>query len=289
MRDYTKESSMVARFTSALFAVIIVSVGVLGVVGCAPQETEEAIDSHLRDELIGTWFAYRDNVIENMWTFRRDGTCTNDGWPNSPALTDRPEPPYHIDGRYQVYSNRVEVYVGGEDGPSDTLTLEEPVISFHRLVYGASNFPVAFLRERTAVGRDYVADEEERPQAPLNTDNLYGSWVAFSGGFPINTWTLKDDGTFTNEGWEPLDPRTILVRRLYQVKGTYEVSGHRVVLSNDKVLRFDPATNQVADVQMVDNQIVLYNVVADDSRLVYTNEQGLPVVFRHGTVSPTNW
>ena len=259
-------------------------------VSCGGDEQMEATDVGLADELVGTWFAYRANFIENMWTFRRDGTCSNDGWPDGPIKPDRTVPPYHLDGTYNVYSNRVEVYVEIGEGMSDTLLLSDPKITFNRLVYTSANFPVVFLRERAAMGQGYVGATEERPEAMLDAANIVGDWVAFAGGYPANTWQFNDDGTFVNTGWAPLDPRTILIRRLYQVNGSYTVTGQRILLTNGDVRRFDPATNQlIGEPEGLDEEIVLYNAAVLNERLVYTNIEGLPVVFRHGAVTPTNW
>lgn len=276
---------------SGLFAwILIAGMLIIGAVGCAERDTGEAADTGLRDDLIGTWFAYRDNVIENMWTFRRDGTVTNDGWPGLPTTTEPTLPPYHIEGRYAVTSGQIEVYVDFGEGLIDTLHLRNPNITHNRLVYRAADFPVVFLRERAAVGQEYAAASGVRQENPIRSEQLAGSWVAFAGGYPANSWVFSNDGTFINEGWEPLDPRTILVRRTHQMEGSFEVSGHRVILHSGTVRWFDPETNSLADVQSLDNQeIVLYNVVVRDGLLVYTNEQGLPVVYRHGTVTPTNW
>jgi hypothetical protein len=276
---------------SGLFAwILIAGTFIISAVGCAESDTREAADTSLRDDLIGTWFAYRDNVIENMWTFKRDGTVTNDGWPGSLSATEPALPPYHIEGRYAVKSGQVEVYVDLGEGLTDTLHLRNPSVTHNRLVYTAAEFPVVFLRERAAVGQEYTAASSVREERPIRPEQLTGSWVAFAGGYPANAWEFRGDGTFMNEGWEPLDPRTILIRRTHQVEGTFEVSGHRVILHSGAVKRFDPETNSVADVQSLDNhEIVLYNVVVRDGLLVYTNEQGLPVVYRQGAVTPTNW
>lgn len=261
-----------------------------GIIGCAEQNSSDDADVSLRDELVGTWFAYRDNVIENMWTFRRDGSVTNDGWPGLPTMNDPVPPPYHLEGRYAVKSGTIEVYIDVTENLTDTLYLREPLITHNRLVYSTSDYPVVFLRERAAVGQEYSSSRTAESEAPIRVEQLVGGWVAFAGGYPANTWTFRDDGVFVNEGWEPLDPRTILVRRTHQVEGRYEVSGHRVILHSGNVRRFDPKTNSVADVQSLDSQeIVLYNVVVREGLLVYTNEQGLPVAYRPGTVTPTNW
>ncbi|HDS74249.1 MAG TPA: hypothetical protein ENN56_01780, partial [Firmicutes bacterium] len=81
---------------SGLFAwILIAGTFIIGAIGCAESDTRESADTNLQGDLIGTWFAYRDNVIENMWTFKRDGTVSNDGWPGMPSATEPALPPYH--------------------------------------------------------------------------------------------------------------------------------------------------------------------------------------------------
>ena len=271
----------------ALAAITLVSFGACGKAEQTPEQP-----SVQADELAGTWFAYRDNAIENMWTFHRDGTCSNDGWPVSVLDTLHALPPYHLEGTYRVAAGRIEVVITLEDGATDTVFMREPGISSNRLVYsvGPSNEPVVFLRERAAVGQDMSGSvEEDGDDGADLSSQVIGDWVAFSNGFPANTWQFNEDGTFLNEGWARLDARAMLVKRLYQVSGRYTVSGRRVVLSNEKLLQFDPETNGVDTEIPLSERIVIYNVAISRDRLVYTNEMGLPVVFRRGTVTPTNW
>ncbi len=279
------------NWTQAAAGAFLVLIPAFVLIACAQQDPEKTADVRLTDELIGTWFAYRDNMIENMWTFRRDGTVSNDGWPDVAAKDGRIVPPYHVEGTYRVYPEHIEVYLDLNEQLSDTLILRNPKITHNRLVYDVAAFPVVFLRERAAVGQGYLGQgDRPRRDRALSAADLAGSWVAFAGGFPANVWSFNEDGSFLNEGWAPLDPRTIIVRRLYQIEGAYEVSGDRVILRNKQVRRFDPQTSEVADAQRLEDQeIVLYSVVVDGGRLIYTNDSGLPVAYRRGSVSPTNW
>ncbi len=259
--------------------------------GCGNTSRGPEDNSALSEELVGTWFAYRNNTIENMWIFRRDGTCSNDGWPVSILAAGQGMPPYHLRGAYRVTSDRVEIAITAEDGSTDTIHMREPVISDDRLVYsvGPTNEPVVFLRERTAASQETAPATEDETADPDLATKIVGSWAAFADGFPTNTWIFNEDGMFVNEGWARLDRRTMLVRRLYQVAGKYTLSGQRVVLTNEKLLQFDPETNSVNTEVPLSERIVLYDVAIMHDRLLYTNEVGLPVVFRHGVVTPTNW
>lgn len=273
------------RSHSAIFLAAVLLV-VLG--ACGEKAKETTAESPLSEELIGTWFAYHENVIENMWTFRRDGTCINDGWPGTPAA-DSPALPYHLEGTYIVSEDEIAVVVSLEGGMKDTVHLNDPGITMNRLIYSTGKAPVVFLRERAAVGQEMVAAGEAEAADPELAKKLVGSWVALTNGFPVNTWRFDEDGTFLNEGWERMNLQTFLVRRLYQVTGHYTVSGQRVVLTNEKLLQFDPETNRVDTEVPISERIVLYDAVVSKGRLVYTNEVGLPVAFRLGVVTPTNW
>ena len=273
-----------SRVGTTLMGVLLIALG-----ACGKPAEQPPQKSNLSDNLVGTWFAYRDNVIENMWTFRKDGTCINDGWPSARVLSGAPALPYHLEGAYRVGDDRITVTFALESGEHDTVVLYEPDITRNRLVYSVGDAPVVYLRERTAVGHEMAAAADSGAIDPDLPHKLVGSWVALTDGFPVNTWKFNADGTFENEGWSRMNPRMLLVRRLYQVTGRYDVSGQRVVLANERVLQFDPETNKV-DVEVpISERIVLYNVVISKGRLVYTNEVGLPVAFRPGVVSPTHW
>ena len=279
----------VNRINLRIIGVSLALIGALLSIGCRKSTVEKAAAQPLGEELIGTWFAYNENVIQNMWTFRRDGTCTNDGWPGS-GINDTAAPPYHLEGKYTIGRDRIDVLFPYEGG-ADTVSLRQPAITHNRLVYsvGPTDVPIIFLREREAVVQDVAVASDDAATDPELSAKLVGSWVAFANGFPDNTWTFNADGTFTNEGWEPLDPRVTLIRRQYQVNGRYTVSGNRVVLTNERMLQFDPKTNRIDAEVPLSERIVLYNVSMCDGRLVYTNEVGLPVAFRPGVVTPTNW
>jgi len=269
----------------------MVFVGVVAALlsACGKRAEETRAESSLSDEVTGTWFAYRDNVIENMWTFRRDGTCINDGWPSASLAPGNPTLPYHLEGSYRVSPERITVVFLLEGGAQNTVYLDNPDVTMNRLVYSVGNTPVVFLRERAAIGQEVGGVAEQAPADETLPQKLVGSWVALTGGFPANTWKFNEDGTFLNEGWARMNPRTLLVRRLHQVAGRYTVSGRRVILANEKLLQFDPETNRVNVEVPISERIVLYDVVVSKGRLVYTNEVGLPVAFRPGTVTPTNW
>jgi len=256
--------------------------------GCHQGPKQEAQTPGLAEDVAGTWFAYDGNVIKNMWTFRKDGTCTNDGWPGDGSESDA-IPPYHLEGTYRVAADRIEAAFT-VNGTRDTVVLQNPVISCNRLIYstGEARIPIVFLRERVAVAEKAAAANTEVADDPDLPRKLIGSWVAFARGFPDNTWQFNEDGTFLNEGWAPLDPRLVLVKRTYQVRGRYAVSGSRIILTNERLLQFDPQTDKVSTEVPLSDTIVLYSVEVRDGRLVYTNEAGLPVVFRPGTVTPTN-
>ena len=262
----------------ALFATCV------GVGGCSRRGSGESESSDLSKQIVGTWFAYRDNVIENMWTFREDGTCVNDGWPG-----DVQAPPYHLEGTYSVEAAKITVILRLEEGLTDTVILSDPDITNDRLVYSAGGIPVAFLRERTAAAAESAPTAEEGAPVAALADSIIGGWVAFLGGIPANTWQFNQNGTFVNEGWTQLSPGSVILKRTYQVSGKFAVTGSRVLLTNERIVHFGTGPQGENSEVAVSQNIVLYDVAVSRGRLVYTNEGGLPVAFRRGYVTPTEW
>ena len=262
---------------------------VLGILpGCGESDQQQAQSTALAQELVGTWFAYSDNTIDNMWTFRTDGTCINDGWPVREL--GRGALPYQLEGTYRIVNNSIEAVLqltGEGQDTTVTVLLEEPVITDNRLVYTTGGTPFVFLRERAAVAQAATENGNGNGADPELAQQILGNWAAFIAHFPVNTWSFSEDGTFTNEGWTRMGPT--LVKRQYQVQGTYEISGKHVVLTNQRILQFDPETSERIGDDPNTEQMRLYNVVLTSNRLVYTNEVGLPQVFRRGVVTPTNW
>jgi hypothetical protein len=273
------------RFRGSILALVFLPL-IFGA-GCTKSQKVDPA-AELAAEIVGTWFAYRDNVIENMWTFRQDGTCANDGWPGSPGAS-LPVPPYHLEGTYSVAAEEVVVVFNFAEGVNDTITLRDPEVTDDRLVYSVGGIPVAFLRERAAVGTEPTAPADSGIADPELPRALVGAWVALAGNFPTNTWKFNEDGTFINEGWARLNPEILVIKRTYQASGKYSVSGTRILLTNERITQFGSGSDGANTDIPVAEKIILYNVRVSRGRLVYSNEGGLPVAFRSGVVTPTHW
>ena len=277
----------IAEALRVLSGLMLVALALGALPGCGDAGQQQSPDAALAQDLVGTWFAYSDNAIDNMWTFRTDGSCVNDGWPLEEI--GRGSLPYQIEGTYSILEGRIEAVmrlsIEGQD-TTVTFVLEDPMISDNRLVYNAGGTPFVFLRERAAVAAGSEPAAQTGGDENLG-ERVIGSWVAFANRFPVNTWRFNPDGSFSNEGWTRMGPA--LVKRRYQVQGTYEVSGKHIVLTNQRILQFDPETSERIGDDPNTEQMRLYNIVVTGGRLIYTNEVGLPQVFRRGEVTPTNW
>lgn len=260
----------------------------IGLAGCGKEKTGSSDSESVSAQIVGTWFAYRDNVIENMWTFRQDGTCINDGWPGD-GDAEVQAPPYHLEGTYSVEPDKITVVFALAEGAADTVVLLDPEVANDRLVYTVGGIPVAFLRERVAAAQEPAAPADSGTADPALADSVTGDWVAFVGSLPANTWKFNADGTFVNEGWTRLSPDALLLKRVYRADGKYGVSGSRILLTNERITHFGAGpqgeNTEVADAQ----NIVLYDVKVSRGRLIYTNEGGVPVAFRPGVVTPAEW
>jgi hypothetical protein len=294
------------RRSAGIFASLaVLAVGIsLTLTACAQKGEDLSCETEaLSRGVVGTWFAYHNNAIESIWTFRKNGTCTNDGWYGK----SNSAPPFRFQGNYRVGSDRITVTMKPSSGELDTTAtyvLENPEIIGNRLVYNAGSIPFIFLREKAKSESRVPEAEKVFPTGAQLRSKLIGDWKAYSNRFPTNSWRFSEDGRFVNEGWSRMGP--YLVKRLYRVTGRYEVTGQHVVLSNEKVLRFDPRTSDVAEEIEIPalvagttmtgseeagmlTRIILYNAVFSRDRLVYTNTVGLPLVFSRGSVTPTMW
>ncbi|MDP6125123.1 MAG: hypothetical protein QGH20_05140 [Candidatus Latescibacteria bacterium] len=228
---------------------------IAAVVGCGATPPPPDIE--------GDWAAYHTNAPDNLWTFNSDGTCRNISFPPDTIQ-------YAIDGVWNYDDGSLNVTFS-DTLLSETLVFTDVFVSGDRLLYSnPSGIPVAYRRSSNE-----VEDTANQTIAPINLDSLAGTWVAYSPKPSLtiwdNMWTFYSDGTCENTWWVPLDDDGRLWDQ-YTLTGGFAINEADVTVS----LKGD---QEMMDVDLAD-------VVVDKGRLLYTNEVGVPVVFKR-TLRPT--